>query len=140
MASQPSNSQAARHSLGPSLELTRTYRFEAAHFLPQVSDSHPCRRVHGHGYRVTITVEGRLDSQAGWVMDFAAIDTAVRPAIDALDHRLLNDLEGLENPTSENLAVWLWRKLVVSLPALIRFTVAETEDSRCTFRGIAGTD
>jgi 6-pyruvoyltetrahydropterin/6-carboxytetrahydropterin synthase len=135
MASKPANSQAPGHSLGPSFELSRRYRFEAAHYLPKVAESHPCRRVHGHGYRVAVSISGVVDPQTGWVTDYADIDAVVNPILAGLDHCLLNELAGLENPTSENLAAWLWQKLEGGLPGLYAITVAETEDSSCTFRG-----
>lgn len=135
MAPEPANTQASGHSVGRTFELRRQYRFEAAHFLPEVGEAHPCRRVHGHGYRITISVTGNVDPQTGWVMDFAAIDSVVDPLLGRLDHRLLNDLEGLQNPTSENLASWLWRELQPHLPGLASITVAETDDSICIYRG-----
>lgn len=115
--------------------LVRDFAFEAAHSLPWVPETHKCRRVHGHSYRIQITVEGEVDPVMGWVVDFAAIDDAVSPLIAALDHRLLNDIQGLENPTSENLAIWLWPRILQTLPVLAEIVVAETADSRCVYRG-----
>ena len=116
-------------------ELLRTYRFEAAHRLPRVPDTHKCSRVHGHSYRIGIRVVGPVDPAHGWVMDFAALDTHVDPLIARLDHRLLNDIEGLDNPTSERLAMWLWEHLRPQLPLLTEVSVAETESSQCIYRG-----
>lgn len=116
-------------------ELERSYRFEAAHHLPHVLESHPCRRLHGHSYRITVAVTGFTDEQSGWVMDFADIDAVVEPVCAQLDHQLLNDIAGLENPTSERLAGWLWKRLAPSLPGLSAVRVAETRDSACTYRG-----
>lgn len=114
--------------------LQRDYRFEAAHFLPKVPEGHKCARVHGHSYAITIVVEGEVDPTLGWVMDFAAIDEHVSPLVRALDHRVLNDLDGLDNPTSELLAVWLWQRLG-GLPGLVEVQVSETPTSRCIYRG-----
>jgi 6-pyruvoyltetrahydropterin/6-carboxytetrahydropterin synthase len=116
-------------------ELERSYRVEAAHRLPHVAESHPCRRLHGHSYRIEVTVTGRAGEQSGWVIDFADIDDVVEPVCAQLDHQLLNDIAGLENPTSEVLAGWLWERLVTGLPGLSAVRVAETADSACTYRG-----
>ncbi len=115
--------------------LQREYRFEAAHFLPKVAAGHKCARMHGHGYLVVVVVEGEIDPELGWVIDLAAIDDHVGPLVGALDHRVLNDIDGLANPTSELLAVWLWDRLRPSLPILVELQVAETASSRCIYRG-----
>src|SRR5262245_46364975 len=115
------------------VELFREYRFEAAHQLPKVPPGHRCARLHGHSYRVEVAVSGPLDVEAGWLIDFYDMDRVVQPLIDALDHQLLNDVAGLENPTSERLCQHLWRKLASSLPGLSVITVWETTDSRCTY-------
>lgn len=116
-------------------ELSRSYRFEAAHHLPRTPANHPCHRVHGHSYEVEVHVAGQLDEAAGWVVDFADIDAAFAPLRDQLDHRLLNDVEGLENPTSELLARWVWRRLERPLPGLAAVGVRETPRSKCVYRG-----
>jgi 6-pyruvoyltetrahydropterin/6-carboxytetrahydropterin synthase len=115
--------------------LALEYRFEAAHFLPRVPDEHKCKRLHGHSYLVVVTVEGEPDPSMGWVQDFGDIDAAVAPVIASLDHRLLNDLEGLANPTSELLGAWLWARIQPELPLLVELTVSETPASRCIIRG-----
>src|SRR5262245_25956607 len=115
--------------------LERTYRFEAAHFLPKVPEGHKCARMHGHSYVISVAVEGEVDSERGWLMDFAEIDEHVMPLVRLLDHRVMNEIDGLDNPTSEHLAVWLWRKLEPSLPVLVEVGVAETTSSRCLYRG-----
>jgi 6-pyruvoyltetrahydropterin/6-carboxytetrahydropterin synthase len=117
------------------VELVREYRFEAAHLLPKVPEGHKCRRLHGHSFRVELTVAGPLDEAAGWLMDFWEVDRVARPIVEGLDHRYLNEIEGLENPTSEVLARWLWRQIHPKLPALTAVIVHETCDSRCTYRG-----
>ena len=108
------------------VELVKDFRFEAAHFLPHVPEGHKCRRIHGHSFRGEVAVRGTLDPQLGWVMDFADLKRVVDPIVQELDHYMLNDIEGLENPTSEVVAVWIWRRLAVSLPNLHRVTIEET--------------
>jgi 6-pyruvoyltetrahydropterin/6-carboxytetrahydropterin synthase len=117
------------------MELSRTFGFEAAHHLPHAPEGHKCRRLHGHSFRVTVHVAGDVVPVAGWVMDFADITAAWQPVHDALDHRCLNEVPGLENPTSELLAMWIWERLSGALPGLAAVEVAETCSSRCTYRG-----
>jgi len=117
------------------MELCREYRFEAAHLLPKVAEGHKCRRLHGHSFRVEVAVEGVVDEAVGWVMDFWEIDRVARPVVDGLDHRYLNEIPGLENPTSEELARWLWARLSPGIPGLASITVHETCDARCVYRG-----
>jgi 6-pyruvoyltetrahydropterin/6-carboxytetrahydropterin synthase len=117
------------------VELSRSFRFEAAHRLTGVPAGHKCAQVHGHSYEVEITVRGPIDETTGWLMDFAEIDARVTPLRSRLSHSFLNEVEGLENPTSENLARWIWRSLAPHLPALAAVTVHETDRSRCVYRG-----
>jgi len=117
------------------VELVKDFRFEAAHWLPNVPEGHKCRRIHGHSFRGEVAVRGPLDPKLGWVMDFADLKRAVEPLVNRLDHYMLNDLEGLENPTAENLAVWIWRQLAPHLPNLHRVTIEETCTSRCHYWG-----
>jgi 6-pyruvoyltetrahydropterin/6-carboxytetrahydropterin synthase len=118
------------------MELFQEFRFEAAHTLPRVPEGHKCRRMHGHSYLVTVHVGGSVDEHSGMVVDFADIDLCVRPIIDGeLDHRYLNDVSGLENPTSEELARWLWARLAPRLPGLRRIGVRETATSGCVYDG-----
>lgn len=116
-------------------QLSRDYHFEAAHRLPRVPPSHKCSRVHGHSYHVTLLVAGEVHPEMGWLIDFADIDQVVEPVIARLDHHLLNDIPGLDNPTSELLAAWLWREIQPGLPGLVEISVAETPTSRCIYRG-----
>ncbi|RLK61357.1 6-carboxytetrahydropterin synthase QueD [Actinokineospora cianjurensis] len=116
------------------MEIFREFTFEAAHRLPNVPEGHKCARLHGHSYRVEVAVSGPVDPVAGWVMDFGDLKAAVRPVIAELDHYYLNDVAGLENPTSEVLAEWLWERLRATLP-LSAITVRETCTSGCTYRG-----
>jgi 6-pyruvoyltetrahydropterin/6-carboxytetrahydropterin synthase len=117
-----------------SFELRRSYRFEAAHWLPEVTADHPCRKMHGHSYEVEVAVRGEL-GPGGWVIDFAVIDTVLEPLIAALDHTCLNEVAGLKNPTSELLAHWLWQRIEPELAGLAAVCVAETASSRVTYDG-----
>ncbi|MCC6232470.1 MAG: 6-carboxytetrahydropterin synthase QueD [Verrucomicrobiales bacterium] len=117
------------------LELRRTFQFEAAHLLPLLPDGHKCRRLHGHSFVVEVVVTGPCDPVLGWVMDYADIKAAFQPLWERLDHRYLNEVPGLENPTSENIAVWVWRELKPRLPLLSEVVVAETCTARCVYRG-----
>jgi 6-pyruvoyltetrahydropterin/6-carboxytetrahydropterin synthase len=117
------------------VELTKEFRFEAAHSLPHVPPGHKCGRLHGHSFRVDVSVRGPVDPRTGWLMDFAEIKEHFRPLEDQLDHRLLNDVPGLENSTSENIARWIWQRLQPEIPALSAITVHETCTSRCVYRG-----
>jgi 6-pyruvoyltetrahydropterin/6-carboxytetrahydropterin synthase len=116
-------------------EIFKEFTFEAAHRLPFVPPDHKCARLHGHSYRVEIRVGGTVDPRTGWIMDFADIKTAFKPLLDRLDHYYLNDIEGLENPTSETLARWIWDHLRPALPALVEVTVRETCTSGAVYRG-----
>ena len=117
------------------MEVLKVFSIEAAHWLPNVPEGHKCRRMHGHSFQVQISVEGPLDPRLGWVMDFADLKAAFQPIEDALDHRCLNDVAGLENPTSENLARWIWQRLKPELPALSQVIVRETCTSGCVYKG-----
>ena len=117
------------------MELFREFRFEAAHRLPNVDADHKCARLHGHSYRVAVHVVGDVDRHTGWVMDFADLATAFAPLHDQLDHRYLNEVEGLDNPTSEVLARWIWEGLAPRLPGLESIVVHETCTSGCIYRG-----
>lgn len=114
--------------------LSRQFRFEAAHRLPKTPEGHKCRRLHGHSYVVELTVEGEVDPETGWVLDFAEIKDAFSPLYQQLDHYYLNEVEGLENPTSENLARWIWVRLQGKLP-LVEVRIDETCTSACIYRG-----
>ncbi len=117
------------------MELRKTFQFEAAHLLPKLPPSHKCRRLHGHSFRVDVAVTGECDPELGWVMDYADISAAFKPIYQQLDHYYLNEIPGLENPTSENLAIWIWERLQPALPQLTEIMVAETCMSRCIYRG-----
>jgi len=115
------------------MEVFREFTFEAAHRLPGVPDGHKCARLHGHSYRVSVTCEGPVTEPAGWVIDFGQMKDAMAPLLAELDHRTLNEVEGLENPTAEHLARWIWDFL--PLPGLSAVTVWETARAGCTYRG-----
>jgi len=117
------------------MEIWKEFGFEAAHRLPNVPEGHQCARLHGHSFRVAVHVRGPLDPALGWVMDFAELKAAWRPLDEALDHRYLNDVPGLENPTSEVLARWIWERLAPALPGLSQVVVRETCTSGCVYRG-----
>jgi len=117
------------------MEIYKEFTFESAHLLPNVPAGHKCGRLHGHSWRCTIHVTGELDPHTGWVMDFADIKQAFRPLFEQLDHNYLNDIEGLENPTSEVLARWIWRRLKPDLPQLSRVVINETCTSGCVYQG-----
>ncbi len=116
------------------MQIQREFSFEAAHSLPRVGPAHKCASVHGHSYTVTVTVQGTVDPTYGWVMDFADLVDLVSPFTKALDHHYLNDIEGLENPTAENLAVWFWRHLASSVP-VSEVKVMETAHSGASYHG-----
>lgn len=118
------------------IEIIKEFNFDAAHFLPKVPEGHKCRRMHGHTFYFKIHLKGKINSETGWLMDFGEIKKIVRPLIDNyLDHYCLNDIGGLDNPTSENIAIWIWNRLKPSLPLLHQITVRETCTSECIYRG-----
>lgn len=116
-------------------EIFKEFTFEAAHRLPNVPAGHKCARLHGHSYRVQIHVRGEVDPTLGWVVDFAELTDAFAPLRAKLDHYYLNEVEGLENPTSEHLARWIWERLRPSLPILSKVVVRETCTSGCVYSG-----
>jgi 6-pyruvoyltetrahydropterin/6-carboxytetrahydropterin synthase len=117
------------------VELRKTFQFEAAHLLPNLPETHKCRRLHGHSFKVEIAVAGNCDPKLGWLIDYADISEAFKPLLAQLDHYYLNEIAGLENPTSERISVWIWERLKPKLPLLIEVVVAETCQSRCVYRG-----
>jgi 6-pyruvoyltetrahydropterin/6-carboxytetrahydropterin synthase len=117
------------------MEIYKEFTFESAHLLPNVPAGHKCGRLHGHSWRCAIHVAGELDQHTGWIMDFADIKQAFKPLFDQLDHNYLNDIEGLENPTSEVLARWIWQRLKPDLPQLSRVVINETCTSGCVYQG-----
>lgn len=117
------------------VRLVREFSFEAAHQLPHVPPDHKCARLHGHSFRVEVICEGEIDPLTGWLLDLAEIKRAFTPLLERLDHRYLNEIEGLENPTVENLAKWIWQGLKPTLPLLTQINASETGSARCEYRG-----
>jgi 6-pyruvoyltetrahydropterin/6-carboxytetrahydropterin synthase len=117
------------------MEIFKEFTFEAAHRLPNVPADHKCARLHGHSFRVRVEIEGPVGQETGWVRDFADVTCAMRPVLDHLDHYYLNEIPGLENPTSELLARWIWDRLAPSLPELSQVVIHETCTSGCVYRG-----
>lgn len=115
--------------------LYKTFTFDSAHYLPRVPAGHKCANLHGHTYTLKVFVEGKPDPLLGWVIDFNDLKKAICPIIDQLDHNLLNEIEGLNNPTSEMLAVWLWNKIITKLPGLKRIELNETPGSGVIYEG-----
>jgi len=119
------------------MEIFKIFTIEAAHRLPHVPVGHKCGRLHGHSFQIEVHVEGPLDRNLGWVIDFADIKGAFRPLEEQIDHRYLNEVDGLENPTSENIARWIWQRLKPSLSGLSKVVVRETCTSGCVYAGEA---
>jgi len=117
------------------MEIFKEFTFEAAHRLPHVPEGHKCRRLHGHSFHVAIYVRGPVDEKTGWVQDFDDIKNAFSPCLEMLDHHFLNEVEGLSNPTSENLARWIWNKTKPALPGISKVIVKETCNSGCVYTG-----
>jgi 6-pyruvoyltetrahydropterin/6-carboxytetrahydropterin synthase len=117
------------------MDIFKVFNIEAAHRLPNVPTGHKCGRLHGHSFRVEVHVRGTVGPESGWVMDFADVKGAFQPLFDRLDHNYLNEVEGLANPTSENLARWVWDRLSRTLPGLSKVVVSETCTSGCIYEG-----
>ena len=125
------------HDYNRAMDIFKTFTIEAAHRLPNVPDGHKCARLHGHSFRVELQVSGEPGEHSGWVMDFAEIKAAFRPLYEQLDHHYLNEVAGLDNPTSERLAIWIWDRLKPGLPQLSQVAVHETCTSGCRYTGPA---
>ena len=117
------------------MDIFKRFHIEAAHRLPNVPAGHKCARLHGHSFQVELIVSGEPGANTGWVMDFAEVKRAFQPLYDRLDHNYLNDIEGLDNPTSERLAIWIWDRLKPTLAALAEVVVHETCTSGCRYAG-----
>jgi 6-pyruvoyltetrahydropterin/6-carboxytetrahydropterin synthase len=117
------------------MDIFKIFQLEAAHWLPRVPPGHKCARMHGHSFRIEVHVRGEPAADSGWIMDFAEVKAAFAPVFEQLDHRCLNDVVGLENPTSERLAVWIWDALKTALPTLSKIVVHETCTSGCVYSG-----
>ncbi|MCB0258307.1 MAG: 6-carboxytetrahydropterin synthase QueD [Calditrichaeota bacterium] len=117
------------------MEIFKEFTFEAAHRLPNVPEGHKCRRLHGHSFRVRLYLRGPVGSTSGWIIDFGDVKKAFKPVYDQLDHHYLNEIEGLENPTSEHIARWIWEQTRPLLPALSKVELYETCTSGCIYAG-----
>lgn len=117
------------------MEVYKRFQVEAAHRLPNVPEGHKCARLHGHSFQIELAVEGPAGRESGWVIDFADMEAAFKPLYKQLDHHYLNEVEGLENPTSEQLARWIWVRMQPKLPGLCEVRVSETCNSGCIYRG-----
>lgn len=117
------------------MRIYKAFTFDAAHRLPNLPITHKCSNLHGHTFRVEVHVESTLDPAFGWVVDFGDIKSLVEPIINKLDHAYLNEIVGLENPTSENIAKWLWKHIYSELPILAKIVVQESPDSAAIFEG-----
>ena len=115
--------------------LYKQFSFDAAHFLPAVPKGHKCGNMHGHTYRLSVLIEGHPNQKSGWIIDFGDLKNKIQPVIEILDHHLLNDIPGLENPTSENLAIWLWNKIKPLVPELKKIELNETQSSGVIYEG-----
>lgn len=118
-----------------SMHIYKVFTVEAAHRLPNVPEGHKCARLHGHSFRIELHVTGEPGEHTGWIMDFADLKAAFRPLYEQLDHNYLNDIEGLDNPTSERLAMWIWDRLKPVVPELDEVVVHETCSAGCRYRG-----
>jgi len=117
------------------VRIYKDFVFDSAHFLPQVEEGHPCRRMHGHTYRMRIWLSGEPDPIKGWLVDFGDVKRIVNPLVSQMDHHVLNDIPGLYNPTAENISVWVWQKLKPLLPSLSLVEIHETPTSGVCYEG-----
>jgi 6-pyruvoyltetrahydropterin/6-carboxytetrahydropterin synthase len=117
------------------MTIFRQFTFDSAHFLPYVAEDHKCRQMHGHTYKLTIYMTAEPDEQLGWVMDFADVKKVMTPILDIVDHKTLNNVPGLENPTCELLAKWLWDKIKQEIPILSKIELYETPKSGVVYEG-----
>jgi 6-pyruvoyltetrahydropterin/6-carboxytetrahydropterin synthase len=114
-------------------ELKTHFNLESARFLPHLPEGHPCRRMHGHSFKITVSIHGPLDPKIGWVMDYNDINLKLKPVFKELDHCVLNEISGLENPTSENLCAWIYHNTKKLIPEIVQISVSETPDTACSF-------
>lgn len=117
------------------MEVFKIFSIESARALKHLEDGHPCKNLHGHSFKIKITVDGAVNTDTGFVIDFNDIDIAFRPILKIIDHSYLNNIKGLENPSSENLCVWIWSKLQPSLPGLSIIEIKETDSTGCIYKG-----
>lgn len=117
------------------MEIYKEFAFDAAHFLPNVPEGHKCKQMHGHTYHLRVYVSGAPDNELGWIIDFKELKDRILPLIDLVDHRVMNDVQGLENPTAENITIWFWNKLKPELPGLSRIELKETPTTGVIYDG-----
>ncbi len=117
------------------MEIYKEYSFDSAHFLPRVPEGHKCRNMHGHTYKLKVFLEGQPDPELGWIMDFKDLKEALSGVIEQLDHKLINDIPGLENPTAENITIWIWKQIQPLLPLLSRIELYETPTTGVVYKG-----
>lgn len=115
--------------------LTKLFTFEAAQTIPHLNPDHKCTRMHGHSFKIEISIQGEVNPHVGWIYDHANITQAMTPLLKLVDHAYLNEVEGLENPTIENICAWFWKKLSSPLPGLFEIVLHETPTARCSYRG-----
>jgi 6-pyruvoyltetrahydropterin/6-carboxytetrahydropterin synthase len=131
----PTSSATAAHQ-APMVDIFKAFIFEAAHRLPNLPASHKCSRLHGHSFKVELHLRGPMAGPENWVIDFADVKAAFQPTYDRLDHHYLNDIEGLENPTSEQIAVWIFNVMQPKLPLLTKVVVHETCTAGSSYSGV----
>ena len=117
------------------MQIFKQFTFDSAHFLPNVPEGHKCKEIHGHTYHLTVYLDGDLDEKLGWVIDFTDVKNVIDPIIKSIDHQFLNNISGLENPTSEVMAIWLWNKIKPELPQLSKIELNETPTSGVIYEG-----
>lgn len=117
------------------MEIYKEFTFDSAHFLPNVPPEHKCRALHGHTYHLRVYIKGKPDNETGWIMDFKVIKDLITPLIDQLDHKLINKVEELENPTAENISIWFWNRLKTMLPGLSKIELKETATTGVIYSG-----
>jgi len=117
------------------MEIYKEFSFDSAHFLPNVPEGHKCKNMHGHTYRLKVVIEGEPDPVLGWLMDFKELKDKVGVVIEQLDHKLINDIKGLENPTAELITIWIWKQIKPVLPLLSRIELYETPTTGVIYRG-----
>ena len=113
----------------------KKFNIESARSIPNLPKTHPCHHIHGHSFKIIISVKGPVNKQNGFVTDFQDIDDAFSPFKKELDHSYLNDIEGLQNPTSENICIWIWNKIQSSLPNIYKIEIKETDSTGCIYKG-----
>ncbi|OYZ11011.1 MAG: 6-carboxytetrahydropterin synthase QueD [Bdellovibrio sp. 28-41-41] len=115
------------------VEIKKSFAIESARFLPNLPASHPCAHTHGHSFKITLRLRGPINAKIGWLVDYNDIAKTAAPLIKKIDHKLLNDVPGLKNPTTENITVWLFEKLKPVMPELVQVIIQETSDTECSY-------